>query len=100
MTYLAKKLGTLVLCVLFFSSSSMANEHKTKQVTFYIKEMTCQLCAYLVNKALRDVEGVLSTKATIKDKKVRVEAEESVSDEQLKQAIYKLHYTPEIVAVE
>ncbi|MGQ0286502.1 heavy-metal-associated domain-containing protein [Pasteurellaceae bacterium 22721_9_1] len=72
-------------------------QNDEKKVVMHIKEMTCQLCVYLVNKELRNVEGVLHTKANIKERNVNILAKNSVDNESLKQAIYKLNYSAEIV---
>ena len=61
------------------------------------KEMNCQLCAYLVNKELRNIDGVISTKASIQDRTVTVVEDPKVSDEQLINAIHKLEYTAEVI---
>ena len=77
---------------------SYANETNTvndneKQVVLYVKEMTCQLCVYLVNKELRAIDDVISTKASFKDRLVKVVTQKSVSDETLIKAINKLNYS-------
>ena len=64
-----------------------------KQVVLYVKEMTCQLCVYLVNKELRAIDGVISTNASFKDRLVKVVTQKSVSDETLIKAINKLNYS-------
>ncbi|MFK3558033.1 heavy-metal-associated domain-containing protein [Pasteurella multocida] len=68
-----------------------------KQVSIQIKEMTCQLCVYLVNKELREIEGVMSTKANFKDRVVNIVAKQSVDNQHFIDAIHKLKYTPEIL---
>ena len=90
-----KKLCTALLLSLFAISFAHANE--TKQIVLKVKEMNCQLCAYLVNKELRNIDGVISTKASIKDRIVAVIEDPKVSDEQLINAIHKLEYTAEVV---
>lgn len=69
-----------------------------KQVSIHIKEMTCQLCVYLVNKELRNIDGVVSTKANFKDRVVNIVAKQSVDNSQFTEAIRKLKYTPEILS--
>ena len=90
-----KKLCTALLLSLFAISLAHANE--TKQIVLKVKEMNCQLCAYLVNKELRNIDGVISTKASIKDRTVTVVEDPKVPDEQLINAIHKLEYTAEVV---
>ncbi len=89
-----KKLTTALLLSLFTFSVAQAEETK---VVLKVKEMNCQLCAYLVNKELRNIDGVISTKASIKDRTVTVVEDPKVSDEQLINAIHKLEYTAEVV---
>ncbi|WP_295662877.1 heavy-metal-associated domain-containing protein, partial [uncultured Haemophilus sp.] len=50
-----------------------------------------------VNKELRNIDGVISTKASIKDRTVTVVEDPKVADEQLINAIHKLEYTAEVV---
>ena len=90
-----KKLCTALLLSLFAISFAHANE--TKQIVLKVKEMNCQLCAYLVNKELRNIDDVISTKASIKDRTVTVVENPKVSDEQLINAIHKLEYTAEVI---
>ena len=90
-----KKLCTALLLSLFAISFAHANE--TKQIVLKVKEMNCQVCAYLVNKELRNIDGVISTKASIKDRTVTVVENPKVSDEQLINAIHKLEYTAEVI---
>ena len=90
-----KKIITVLWLSLFTLSFAQANE--TKQIVLKVKEMNCQLCAYLVNKELRNIDGVISTKASIKDGMVTVVEDPKVTDEQLINAIHKLNYTAEVV---
>ena len=90
-----KKLCTALLLSLFAISFAHANE--TKQIVLKVKEMNCQLCAYLVNKELRNIDGVISTKASIKDGLVTVMEDPKVTNQQLFDAIHKLEYTAEVV---
>ena len=90
-----KKIMTALLLSWFAVSFVQANE--TKEVVLKVKEMNCQLCAYLVNKELRNIDGVISTKASIKDGMVTVVEDPKVTDEQLINAIHKLNYTAEVV---
>ncbi|WP_439257745.1 heavy-metal-associated domain-containing protein [Lonepinella sp. BR2271] len=83
-----KKWVILLLGYLFSALSFAAEKH----VTLHIEEMNCQLCVYLVNKELRAIDGVISTKGNFNDRLVKIVAEEKVTNEQLIQAIDKLHY--------
>ncbi|TNH08321.1 heavy-metal-associated domain-containing protein [Testudinibacter sp. TR-2022] len=69
-----------------------------KQLTLHVNEMNCQLCAYLVNKELRNLDGVVATKANIKTQQVKVVAKKEVQEQRLIQAIDGLHYTAVVVS--
>ncbi|WGE74857.1 heavy-metal-associated domain-containing protein [Actinobacillus equuli] len=100
-----KLLFTLLFSVgispLVYANQTMPDNNVTveqqaqKEVNFYIKEMNCQLCVYLVNKELRVINEVISTKANMKERKVKIIASENVSIEQMIKAIEKLGYTAE-----
>ena len=95
-----KKLCTALLLSLFALSFAYAEEapvQAEKKIVLKVKEMNCQLCAYLVNKELRSIDGVISTKASLKDGTVTVVEDPKVADEQLINAIHKLNYTAEVV---
>lgn len=68
-----------------------------REVSFYIKEMTCQLCVYLVNKELRALDGVIKTKANMNEHTVKIMAKPTVTNQQLINAIEKLHYTAKVI---
>lgn len=94
------KLLTALLLSLFAVFSVQAEDtliKADKQIVLKVNEMTCQLCAYLVNKELRNIDGVISTKASIKDRTITVLEDSKVTDEQLINAIHKLNYTAEVV---
>ena len=95
-----KKLCTALLLSLFafsFAHAEGAPVKVEKKIVLKVKEMNCQLCAYLVNKELRNIDGVISTKASIKDGMVTVVEAPKVTDEHLINAIHKLNYTAEVV---
>ena len=85
----------------FFASQAIATEttqtQSQREVMLSIPEMNCQLCIYLVNRELRSIDGVISTKANMKERNVKVVAKPEVSNEQLIQAIEKLHYTAKVM---
>ena len=101
---LMKKMLSVLLAALLFSPSLYANQAQTlatqqtenREVLLYIKEMHCQLCVYLVNKELRAIEGVESTKADMKARQVKVVAAPNVTDAQLIEAVKKINYTAEV----
>lgn len=80
---------TLLFLTALLSATAFAAE---RHVTLHIEEMNCQLCVYLVNKELRNIDGVVSTKANFNTRLVKVVADEKVSDDMLVKAIDKLHY--------
>lgn len=83
----------LLLCLIAFSTSAWAE----KQITFKVEEMHCQLCAYLVNKEVRNVEGVRTSKVLLKERQVTIFADEKVENEDIANAIRKLNYTPKLI---
>lgn len=68
-----------------------------KTVVLHIPEMYCQLCVYLVNKELRSVEGVISTKASMKERTATVVAKANVDNQALIQAVEKLKYSAKVM---
>jgi len=52
---------------------------------------------FFVCPELRNIDGVISTKASIKDGTVTVVEDPKVTDDQLINAIHKLNYTAEVV---
>lgn len=80
---------TLLFLTALLSVTAFAAE---RNVTLHIEEMNCQLCVYLVNKELRNIDGVVSTKANFNTRLVNVVADEKVTNDTLVKAIDKLHY--------
>lgn len=81
------------LFLLFFTLSIQA-----KQLDIFVKEMNCQLCVYLVNKELRNIEGVQTTKADMKNRIVKVEADDNLDPQILLNTLAeKLHYHAELI---
>lgn len=83
----------LLVFLIAFSASAWAE----KQIIVKVEEMNCQLCAYLVNKEVRNVEGVRTSKASIKEREVTIFADEKVENASLIQAIEKLNYSAKLV---
>jgi mercuric ion binding protein len=84
----------LLFSFIVLSATTVAT---AKEINIFVKEMNCQLCVYLVNKELRNVEGVQSTKADMKAQIVKVEAAENLDPQRLiKRLEDTLHYTAEI----
>ncbi|EXI62684.1 MerP [Mannheimia granulomatis] len=100
-----KKYVAAILLAFGLINSSYAQEKATitevqqaeKTVVLQIPEMYCQLCVYLVNKELRAVEGVVSTKASMKERKATVVAKENVDNQALIQAVEKLKYSAKVM---
>lgn len=74
-------------------AAQIETQQAEKTVVLHIPEMYCQLCVYLVNKELRAVEGVISTKASMKERKATVVAKADVDNQALIQAVKKLNYS-------
>ena len=81
---------------------AVENPHKQiesveREVTLLVREMHCQLCVYLVNKELRAIDGVISTKADMKARTVKIVTQTQVTNEQLIKAIGNLQYTAKVI---
>jgi copper chaperone len=60
--------------------------------TIFVEGMTCGNCVRHVEEALKEIKGVKSAKADLKDKKAVVELAHDVSDEDIKNAIVDAGY--------
>lgn len=78
------------------SLQALANQ-ANKIMTFHVPEMYCQLCVYLVNKEVRNVEGVISSKASFKERNVMITAEPQVKKEEIIKAISNLNYSATLI---
>ncbi|AHG76711.1 heavy-metal-associated domain-containing protein [Mannheimia varigena] len=78
-------------------AAQVDTQQAEKTVVLHIPEMYCQLCVYLVNKELRAVEGVISTKASMKERKATVVAQADVDNQKLIQAVGKIHYSAKVM---
>ena len=84
----------LMLLLLLAPVISLAAE---EQVVIHIEGMTCPFCGLAIKKSLEEVEGVTNVEISFEEKTGWVTAEQSVSDEQLLEAIKKPgRYTGEI----
>lgn len=81
----------------FAHATEITQTQSQREVMLSVPEMNCQLCIYLVNRELRSIDGVISTKANMKERNVKIVAKPEVSNEQLIQAIEKLHYTAKVM---
>ncbi len=79
----------------FFKSRKTVNkdEEKDNMKTVYVEGMMCEHCKARVEKALSEVEGVLSANVSLEEKKASVELEKEVSNEVLKKAVEDAGYT-------
>ena len=94
---LALGLASSALPTHFAHATETTQTQPQREVMLSVPEMNCQPCIYLVNRELRSIEGVISTKANMKERNVKVVAKPEVSNEQLIQAIEKLHYTAKVM---
>lgn len=100
-----KKLWLIAIFSSFMPLSSLyavENPHKQiesveREVTLLVNEMHCQLCVYLVNKELRAIDGVISTKADMKARTVKIVTQTQVTNEQLIKAIGNLQYKAKVI---
>lgn len=60
--------------------------------TFTVKGMTCMNCANHVKEALLKVDGVTSAKVDLEQKKATIEADSTVTDKALKDAVSDAGY--------
>lgn len=81
----------------FAHATETTQTQAQREVMLSVPEMNCQLCIYLVNRELRSIDGVISSKANMKERNVKIVATPEVSNEQLIQAIEKLHYTAKVM---
>ena len=82
-----------ILSVLLLASMAFANQN----FVIKVEGMYCPLCTAMVRKALLNVDGVISAKASLNDKTARVETKDGVSEKQLLDAVATTGYTGEIV---
>ncbi len=90
-----KKLWFLLL--LFIAPLSWAAE---QQVTIDVAAMTCPLCVTVVNQVLRETDGVIKAKSSLKTKSAVVIVPEGFEIQRLVQAIDKTGYKGVISKVE
>ncbi|WP_324682314.1 heavy-metal-associated domain-containing protein [Bibersteinia trehalosi] len=91
-------LKKLLLTFLSFSAlANFAQATEKKTMTFHIPEMYCQLCVYLVNKEVREVEGVMSSKASFKERNMVIVAQQHVQEADIVNAIKKLNYSATLI---
>lgn len=82
-----------IISVLLLSTLAFANQN----FVIYVEGMHCPLCTAMVRKAILKVDGVITAKANLKDKRAVVETNDSVTEKQLLDAVATTGYTGEIV---
>ncbi len=63
-----------------------------KKVKITLDGMHCASCANNVEKAIRKVDGIANVSVSLMTKKAIIEADDKVSNEELKKAIEKTGY--------
>lgn len=76
-------------CLLLPLFAQAANQ----KVVLDVQGMTCSLCVISVNQALRETEGVVKAKASLKTRQTDVIVAEGFPVETLLQAVAKTGYT-------
>ncbi|MEK6926248.1 MAG: heavy metal-associated domain-containing protein [Nanoarchaeota archaeon] len=64
----------------------------TKKIKINIEGMHCASCAGNIERSLKKVQGVKEVTVSVIGKKAFVEADEKVSDEELKKAVARTGY--------
>ena len=65
---------------------------EVKKLKLYIEGMHCASCASNIEKSLKKVHGVSEASVSLMLKKGSIEAEDSVSEEELKKAVARAGY--------
>lgn len=81
------------IIILLFCSSVFAN--KTYEIK--VDGMHCPLCTAMVRGAVLKVKGIIKARATLDDKMLRVEAEDSVEKQSILDAIATTSYKGEFI---
>ena len=90
------KIFTLVACLLLPLWAQAANQ----KVVLDIQNMTCSLCVISVNQALRDTDGVIKVKSSLKTRQAEVIVPEGFSTDILLNAVAKTGYTATLNRIE
>ena len=83
-------------CLLLPLFAQAANQ----KVVLDVQGMTCSLCVISVNQALRETEGVVKAKASLKTRQTDVIVAEGFPVETLLQAVAKTGYTATVNRIE
>ncbi|CAM7925443.1 Copper chaperone CopZ [Atlantibacter hermannii] len=79
----------LVVCLFLPVWAQAANQ----KVVLDIENMTCSLCVISVNQALRETDGVIKAKSSLKTRQTEVIVPEGFSTDTLLRAVAKTGYT-------
>ncbi len=87
----------ILTALLLISTVSKANEMK---VVIDVDAMTCPLCVTVVNQVLRETEGVIKAKSSLKTRQAYAIVPQGFDTDNLLKAIDKTGYTGEINHIE
>lgn len=79
----------LAVCLLIPAMGQAAEQ----KVVLDVQEMTCSLCVISVNQALRETDGVIKAKSSLKTRQAEVIVPEGFPTETLLKAVAKTGYT-------
>lgn len=79
----------LAVCLFLPVWAQAANQ----KVVLDIENMTCSLCVISVNQALRETDGVIKAKSSLKTRQTEVIVPEGFSTDTLLRAVAKIGYT-------
>ncbi|WIF57181.1 heavy-metal-associated domain-containing protein [Atlantibacter hermannii] len=79
----------LAVCLFLPVWAQAANQ----KVVLDIENMTCSLCVISVNQALRETDGVIKAKSSLKTRQTEVIVPEGFSTDMLLRAVAKTGYT-------
>ncbi|WP_312292993.1 heavy-metal-associated domain-containing protein [Atlantibacter hermannii] len=79
----------LAVCLFLPVRAQAANQ----KVVLDIENMTCSLCVISVNQALRETDGVIKAKSSLKTRQTEVIVPEGFSTDTLLRAVAKTGYT-------
>ncbi len=87
----------LIMIFILFTATSNAADVK---VIIDVESMTCPLCVTVVNQVLRQTDGVIKAKSSLKTRQAVAVVPEEFDVNQLVRAISKTGYTGKINRVE
>ena len=90
------KIVTLIACLLLPLWAQAAHQ----KVVLDIQNMTCSLCVISINQALRETDGVIKAKSSLKTRQAEVIVPEDFSTDTLLKAVAKTGYTATLNHIE